>query len=703
MICSASNIENEITAKKHFYTLTLSFSLFLNSIFSQCNTGWTKITAGVYASITLGSNSYIAAGDVVNVTGAFSVSSKNFCNEGTLNAGSFSDLSQTGSNTNLVGGTINITNDMTQAGDLTNSGDINVGGTFSKASNSGAITNNAGSRIIVTGNITAEGPITNSGKIASTGGTFSKTGTTAPVINNTGAWIVSSGNMEMEGDITNTHGGIQSTNGTFTHTTSSGVTFANVSGGLLQASGDISMEGIINNCGTIEITNSGKFTKTGSTGSTTNSVGSSIIIRGSGLNTRWEGGFTNDGNVKIEGAFSQTATAAGNMLTNSSTGYFRVCNDFTNQGNISNSGTIDALANLDLSTSTGVQLINNSGGTLNVTNDFKTAGSVFNYGCITVGGQFWKTLSGTTDITISGGTIFTVDFLQENGNLIGGGLAADRGYLRVSGTSTTTNTVPLSGYLDLCDASGAGAGAQYLDTESPSYTPYPVTNITDCGSSPGCTQATFANANDPLPAASGSCSEILLPITLLSFSGECDNTIVVLSWTTASETNNDHFVIERCVYPINDLIVWEEIGLIPGAENSSAKLDYKFVDEKLPQKEIENNIIYYRFKQVDRDGQYAYSPIITVSCETTNNFSFDIYPNPSTTSDFNIVFKGAMNDEVTILIYDALGKICYSKTLYSPTNGAEYTLNTAAKLAQGIYTVVARSAQQLHFKKLIIE
>lgn len=111
-----------------------------------------------------------------------------------------------------------------------------------------------------------------------------------------------------------------------------------------------------------------------------------------------------------------------------------------------------------------------------------------------------------------------------------------------------------------------------------------------------------------------------LPIELLDFSLK-ENELksnVKLNWTTATETNNNYFTIERSKMGLT----WNPIGKIKGAGNSQEILNYSFTD-LLPQ----NGISYYRLKQTDFDGKFSYSPIL--SCNLKVNKSFMFYPNPS--------------------------------------------------------------------------
>ncbi len=112
---------------------------------------------------------------------------------------------------------------------------------------------------------------------------------------------------------------------------------------------------------------------------------------------------------------------------------------------------------------------------------------------------------------------------------------------------------------------------------------------------------------------------IVLPVALKSFKATARRNKVQLDWQTASETNNDYFQVERTIS--YSQLTWEPLGTIPGAGSSNDLLDYSYQDlNPYP------GTAYYRLKQVDFDGRFAYSSIESVVMD----LSKDPYPNPAT-------------------------------------------------------------------------
>lgn len=112
-----------------------------------------------------------------------------------------------------------------------------------------------------------------------------------------------------------------------------------------------------------------------------------------------------------------------------------------------------------------------------------------------------------------------------------------------------------------------------------------------------------------------------LPVELVQFRGNCQEGTVNLEWATASEINNDHFILERSYDAVN----WSSLQTIKGAGNSNQLLHYQATDQP------EATTAYYRLQQHDFSGKMENSPIVEVSCSTLAAAAAEasIYPNVS--------------------------------------------------------------------------
>jgi hypothetical protein len=186
-------------------------------------------------------------------------------------------------------------------------------------------------------------------------------------------------------------------------------------------------------------------------------------------------------------------------------------------------------------------------------------------------------------------------------------------------------------------------------------------------------------------------SQSPLPVELTNFMAEPSDPVVLLSWTTATETNNDLFTVERS----KDAMSFEFVGTKSGAGTSSTAHSYSLVDES-----PYHGLSYYRLKQTDFNGSYTYSTIVAVNMEN-GPFEIIVFPNPSN-GEFNISVKSE-SSEVLVVLYDAMGKEIFTKVLLSGVSGdSVFAVDPAAKLAPGIYIISASADNKLISKKLII-
>ena len=163
-----------------------------------------------------------------------------------------------------------------------------------------------------------------------------------------------------------------------------------------------------------------------------------------------------------------------------------------------------------------------------------------------------------------------------------------------------------------------------------------------------------------------------LPIDLLSFSGDAVKIGNELYWQTISEINNDYFILEASV----DANSFIEIGNIDGAGNSSQLIDYYFLD-KTPI----SSTTYYRLKQVDFNGKFSYSDVISIKRDKYDDIF--IYPNP-TNDVLNIEIKSSNQINYTISVINIVGEEIH-KTNYS--GNSKITLDVFSKLSTGVYFV----------------
>jgi len=153
---------------------------------------------------------------------------------------------------------------------------------------------------------------------------------------------------------------------------------------------------------------------------------------------------------------------------------------------------------------------------------------------------------------------------------------------------------------------------------------------------------------------------IPLPVQLVNFYAVCDGITTTLNWTTSSEENNDHFIVEKS----NDAVTFETVITVGGAGNSNTIKDYSYVINS-------SDNAYYRLSQVDFDGKKTIHNVIYSNCYQEE--SINIYPNPANVGEEIEITGKFMN----ITVCDVLGK-----EIDIIRNG-----NKISNLAYGVYFV----------------
>lgn len=176
-----------------------------------------------------------------------------------------------------------------------------------------------------------------------------------------------------------------------------------------------------------------------------------------------------------------------------------------------------------------------------------------------------------------------------------------------------------------------------------------------------------------------------LPVELTQFDIKCKNEYPTLYWTTASETNNDYFIIERST----DMENFEILDKVDGNGNSSTQTLYTWKDNNPI-----NEQSYYRLKQTDFDGAAKNLGTIATNCKEKRKIS--IYPNPTTKTLF--IKLGQNYEDVKIEIKNVLGQITQLNNYNSIEN-----IELSLKGENGIYFLTISDIQNktIHHQKII--
>ncbi len=283
-------------------------------------------------------------------------------------------------------------------------------------------------------------------------------------------------------------------------------------------------------------------------------------------------------------------------------------------------------------------------------------------------------------------------------------LQAQVGLLTITGDLTLTSTAIYEA--EIKDLTGAGTGNDQivvtndatldgtLDIILDGYTP-DTNDVFEILAYSGTLSGTFSTINWPAEMVSqgwdidyGTLTagvvtiygpSSALPVKLVSFSVSAENGIHVLSWETASEINNDYFVIEHSLNGFE----FSELGRVEGTGSSSMLQEYSFEHEA-----DKNGDHYYRLRQVNVDGNFQYSNIVSVTTLAEDKITF--FPSPT---------KGKITLTETvagIVVYNLKGK----EVLRSKEVSNSFDL---AALPNGIFFIKINENSVLTQKLIIIK
>ncbi len=191
--------------------------------------------------------------------------------------------------------------------------------------------------------------------------------------------------------------------------------------------------------------------------------------------------------------------------------------------------------------------------------------------------------------------------------------------------------------------------------------------------------------------------QLALPVELTSFASTVSGNNVILNWTTATETNNLCFEIEKKAQGSE----WNIVGMVDGKGNSNSVTNYTYTDNK-----VSAGKYTYRLKQIDFDGTSEYSNEIEVTLSETGSYALaQNYPNPFNPVT-NIKFSIPTEGHVSLKIYNIAGEEI-ATLINGYRNAGEHTARFDANainggLASGFYIYELRVGEFRATKKLLL-
>ena len=188
----------------------------------------------------------------------------------------------------------------------------------------------------------------------------------------------------------------------------------------------------------------------------------------------------------------------------------------------------------------------------------------------------------------------------------------------------------------------------------------------------------------------------LLPVELTNFAARIVDGNTILEWSTATETNNLGFEIQRSFNNNKNDGGWFTAGFVNGHGTTTSPQKYSFTDRGL------GTTVYYRLKQIDFNGTYQYSEVLKVNSVSINTIALEQnYPNPFNPST-KIKYQVANDGVVSLKVYNSLGEeVAALVNSYQPAGSFEADFD-GSNLTGGVYFYKLQTGDYVITKKMIL-
>jgi hypothetical protein len=173
-----------------------------------------------------------------------------------------------------------------------------------------------------------------------------------------------------------------------------------------------------------------------------------------------------------------------------------------------------------------------------------------------------------------------------------------------------------------------------------------------------------------------------IPVTGLTLVARKEQSRIALNWFTLTEINSSHFELERS----KDGLLFEKIAQTPAAGNSNNRRDYDYTDAQ-----PFAHLNYYRIKQVDRDGRFAYSTMQLVRMNDTKLFL--VFP---TVTNSSITISG-IAETLQVKLYNAAKQLVKTESVHTATA----LINMRQLPAGNYWLLIEKDGQLLHHQVVI--
>ena len=182
----------------------------------------------------------------------------------------------------------------------------------------------------------------------------------------------------------------------------------------------------------------------------------------------------------------------------------------------------------------------------------------------------------------------------------------------------------------------------------------------------------------------------VVPVEWVDFRAKKSNENIELIWETASEINNEGFEIEHSM----DGKEWMSIGYENGKNDFSNY--YKFLHQN-----PEKGMNYYRLKQMDFDGRFEYSKVVSLdfpSFENLESLEIKILPNPIQNGEFSLTLPKDDFEKSELKIFNGLGNEVRSQSLFYNQNFIQID-----DLPKGVYLIFVTMDNERFWERILVQ
>ena len=185
-----------------------------------------------------------------------------------------------------------------------------------------------------------------------------------------------------------------------------------------------------------------------------------------------------------------------------------------------------------------------------------------------------------------------------------------------------------------------------------------------------------------------------LPVELLSYNiYTTEDNQVGVKWTTATETENDYFTVERSA----DGRIFKEVKRVDGANTSNESHSYSILDEA-----PFSGLSYYRLKQTDLDGNYKYLGVRSIELEREDKVV--VSPNPLRGFNLNILIHASGDMPLEVRVTTLTGEELYAGRYGADAvQGNRLSLNLPSHIGTGVYIVQVFLNDRVYSNKIFVE